>query len=199
VRITVIMPTITGREEMLARMVQAYRDRTPGHDLETLNPKDHPNWPSGCNAGQLVATGEVFHFTNDDIEPLDGWAEPMLEALARGEVPAPQVWNWTREGPPVNERQDGPPGSFTAFSRLPSLTREMAERVGPWPSIDYYGDNWVSDAARILGFETRVMAGYAFIHHWHQHGRLDHGDWVGRNLPLYNAERAKLGLGPVGR
>jgi hypothetical protein len=197
-RITIIMPTITGREESCARMVAAYRTRTPGHRLQLLNPKDYPNWPSGINAALSSATGEVIHFTNDDIEPLDGWAEPMLAALAAGEVPAPQVWNHEKsDAPPVNQVADGLPGSATAFSRLPSLTREMAVAIGPWPVMDYYADNWVSDKARRLGWETRVVEGYAFVHHWHPVGRLDHGDWQSRSLPTYNAERAKLGLPPV--
>ena len=100
---------------------------------------------------------------------------------------------------PVNEIADGPPGSLTAFTRVPSLTRAMAEAVGPWPLMDYYADNWVSDKGRVLGHETRIMEGYAFVHHWHQVGRLDAGDWVGRSLPTYNAERRKLGLHPVNR
>ena len=65
--------------------------------------------------------------------------------------------------------------------------------------LDYYADNWVSDRGRVLGYETRVTAGYAFVHHWHPVGRLDKGDWQGRSLPGYNEERRKLGLPPVGR
>ena len=199
-RLSVIMPTISGREESCAWMVAAYRERTPGVELEIVNPKDYPSWPAGCNAGQLLATGDVLHFAADDLEPLPGWSEPMLRCVAAGEIPAPQLWDFARgDGPPVNQAADGMPGNCTAFSRVPSLTRAMAEAVGPWPLMDYYADNWVSDAARKLGHETRVMDGYAFVHHWHPVGRLDAGDWVSRSVGLYNAERAKLGLPPVGR
>ena len=196
-KISVIMPTISGREESLARMVAAYHERTP-HELEIINPKDYPSWPAGCNAGQLRATGDVLHFASDDLEPLEGWATAMLESLRADEIPAPQLWDfaWSAKAP-VNAAADGPPGVITAFSRVPSLTWEMADAIGPWPEMAYYADNWVSDKARILGWETRVMGDYRFVHHWHQTGRLDKGDWVGRNKPLYNAERAKLGLPPV--
>lgn len=196
-KISLIIPTITGREESLAAMLAAYKARTKGFRLQVVTPLDAPNWAAGCNLGMAKATGELFAFGSDDLEPIDGWADAMARTLDAGEIPAPQVWNHTHDGPPVNEAQDGPAGSITAFSRVVALTAKMAELIGPWPEIDYYVDNWVSDKARTLGIETRVTAGYWFIHHWHQVGRLDGGDWVGRNLPLYNAERAKLGLPPT--
>lgn len=199
-RISVLMPTITGRESMREWMVKALRQRTPGFELEIISPLDFPNWPTGCNEAARTATGDYFLYTADDLEALPGWADAMVACLDRGEVPAPQVWNWVRQGRPVDEPVDGPPGSVPAFSRIPALTRAMAEAIGPWPeALDYYADNWCSDAARLHGWETRVTEGFAFIHHWNQHGRLDGGDWVGRNLPKYNAERAKLGLPPVPR
>jgi hypothetical protein len=191
----VVMPTISGREEMWAQMVEFYQSRTPGYELEILSPKDYRNWPTAINTAK--PKGSYILYGADDLEPLEGWADAMVGCLDRGEVPAPQVWNWVKEGPPVNVNEDGPPGSRAAFTRVPALTRDLALAVGPWPEIDYYSDNWVSDKARILGWETRVTDGFDFIHHWHQHGRLDAGDWVGRNKPLYNAERAKLGLGAV--
>jgi hypothetical protein len=193
--ISVVMPTISGREEMWAQMVEFYQSRTPGYELEILSPKDYRNWPTAINTAK--PKGSYILYGADDLEPLEGWADAMVGCLDRGEVPAPQVWNWVKEGPPVNVNEDGPPGSRAAFTRVPALTRDLALAVGPWPEIDYYSDNWVSDKARILGWETRVTDGFDFIHHWHQHGRLEAGDWVGRNKPLYNAERAKLGLGAV--
>ena len=193
-KISVVMPTISGREEMNAQMCDYYRARTP-YELEILSPKDYRNWPTAINTAR--PTGEYVLYGADDLEPLDGWADAMIASLDRGEVPAPQVWNWVKEGPAVNVREDGPPGSITTFTRVPAMTRELALAVGPWPEIDYYSDNWVSDKARTLGWETRVVDGFDFIHHWHQTGRLDAGDWVGRNKPLYNAERAKLGLPPI--
>lgn len=198
-RLSIVIPTISGREESLARMVAAYRERTPG-ELEIITPKDYPCWPAGCNAGFAETTGDIIHYGADDLEPLAGWLEAALPVLAAGEIPAPQLWDFEKgDGEPVNQRADGVPGTCTAFSRVPTLTRAMAEAVGPWPIMDYYADNWVSDKARKLGHETRVTAGYSFVHHWHPVGRLDAGDWVGRSIGRYNEERAKLGLGAVNR
>jgi hypothetical protein len=198
-RISVIVPTITGREEMFADVIAAYRTRTKGYTLQFVNPKDYPNWPAACNVGMKTATGDVFAFGSDDLFPIAGWADAMMGAFAADELPAAQVWNWTYDPdqPPANLDADGPPGTITTFSRVVALRRDMAEAIGPWPEIDYYADNWVSDAARVHGWQTRVTAGYAFVHMWHPHGRLDGGDWVNRSLHAYNAERAKLGLGPA--
>ena len=189
--ISIIVPTISGREDSLAMVLAAYRERTPG-ELEIITPKDFPNWPAGCNSGQTYALGDILHFGADDLEPLPGWAEPMLACLTEGFIPAPQLWDHTHEGQPVNQDADGLPGNITTFSRVPSLTREMAAAIGPWPEIPYFADNWVSDKGRLVGFQTRVTEGYSFIHHWNQVGRLDAGDWVGRYRPLYEAELAKL-------
>ena len=191
-RISVIIPTITGREGGLAQTVQAYLDRTPGL-FEIITPKDHPSWAAACNDGRHDATGDILHFGADDLEPLPGWSEAMLRAIAGGVIPAAQIWDHVREGDPVNQEQDGLPGELTAFSRVPSLPRDLADAIGDWPAeLHYYADNWVSDAALLHGWPCAVTDGYGFIHHWAQTGRLDQGDWVGRYLPLYEAAKARL-------
>lgn len=199
-RISVLMPTITGREVMREEMVAHFLDRTPGFDLEILSPLNFQNWPAGCNEARKTATGDYLLFTADDLEPLAGWADAMAVCLESGVIPAPQVWDFTKgDGPPVNRNADGPPGSFTAFTRIPALTRAMADAIGLMPIMDYYADNWISDKGRTLGWDTRVTEGFDFVHHWHQHGRLDAGDWVSRSIGRYNEERAQLGLPPVPR
>lgn len=195
-KISVIIPTITGREASFASVCAAYAERTP-YPVQFLSAKDYPSWPAGCNVARVGATGDILHFGADDLEPLEGWADAALACLGGGEIPAAQVWDYRQTGPCANEREDGPAGSLTAFSRVPTLTREMADRIGPWPEFHYFSDNWIADKAHSLGYAIRVTEGYSFIHHWHQVGRLDTGDWVGQYKPLYNLEREKLGLAPV--
>lgn len=197
-KISVIIPTITGREESLDRAVTAYKERSSGAEIEIITVKDYPTWPAGCNAARPRATGEYHHYTADDLEPLDGWVDAMLRCIGEGFIPAPQMWNHVYEGVPTTEQWDGPPGTFCRLARIPTLPKKLVEEMGPWPeAIHYYSDNWVSDKAALLGWRTRVTEGYNFIHHWHPVGRLDKGDWMGRYLPLYNQEREKLGLGRV--
>lgn len=184
--ISIIIPTITGREDSLKMVKAAYRTRT-GSKVEIITPKDHPSWGAGCNAGAAKAKGDILHFGNDDLEPLHGWADAALRVLADDELPAPQVWNHTQEGDPADLYTDGPAGALTEFTRVPILTRRMADEIGPFPAIHYFCDNWVSAKARTLGYPTRVTHGYWFVHHWHPVGRLDTGDWVSRDKPLYEA------------
>jgi hypothetical protein len=196
-RLAIVTPTITGREEMLAMILEAYRTRSDGFAIEFVTVKDYPNWPAGCNAGQaLIALPyDYIFFGADDVEPVAGWADAMAGALDRGVVPAGRYWNWAKDdGPPVNEAADGPPGAEAPFARGFGLTPTMAAGVGPWPEMDYFADNWVSDKLRLLGYRIEVTAGFDFVHHWHQAGRLDGGDWWGRNYPRYAEERRKLGL-----
>jgi len=193
--ISIILPTIDGREESCEFVQRCFLERSADHHVELIVRKNFPNWPAGVNAGMADATGDYLFFAADDLEPLDGWADAMIGCLDAGEIPAPQVWDHRVQGRPVNEPEDGPPGSIPVFSRAPALTRDMAGRIGAWPEIDYYGDNWVCDKARLLGIQIRVTEGFAFVHHWHPVGRLDAGDWVGRNLPAYQAEVAKLHQG----
>ena len=180
-KLGVVVPTITGREESLERTLDAYSDTLRGQEWSLVTPKDHPNWPAACNIGvQELTDCDVIHYGADDLVPVGDWLAPCLPVLDVGELPAARVWNFekplgSREAP--TQEIDGPDGAVTRFTRVPILTRRMVEALGPWPEIVYYADVWVSVKAEWLGMITRVTRGYDFVHHWHQHGRLaDEGE-----------------------
>lgn len=172
IELSVIIPTITGREESLHRTLRAYADntRTP---YELIVVENQPNWPAACNAGAKFATGDVLHFGADDLCPCNSWYNAGVRAvLSDNELPAPPiVWNYEKGGNVGSD--DGPPGALTRFTRVPILTRAQYDAIGPWPEIIYFADVWISDRARYLGMQTRAVAGYEFVHYWHQTGRLD--------------------------
>lgn len=172
--ISVIVPTISGREESLARCLGAYRETL--HDLphELIVIKDKKTWPTACNAGYAKAQGDILHFTADDLEPLPGWWEGALKALKeKDELPAPKVYNFEVSEEAWDNPEDGPDGEITDFTRIPILTRDQYERIGPWPKLIYYADLWLSYKARSIGIETRLLYSYQFIHHWSGIGRVD--------------------------
>lgn len=189
-RLVIVVPTITGREDSLARTLEAYEETLAGIDYTIFTPKDYPSWPAACNH---VFTNlpnihhcDLIHYGADDLVPLNGWFWPAATSLEHNELPAPRVWNFAvddRRWAPSQEN-DGPVGALTRFTRVPTLTSEMAVRIGPWPEIIYYADVWVSIKARHEGgWETRVTGGYDFVHHWHQHGRLqDEGEKAHREF-----------------
>lgn len=171
--LSVILPTIAGREESLARAIASYEDTLAGVPHEICIMQDYPSWPAACNAGYEEAKGDVLHFTADDLEALPGWHIPALLHLSvHDELPAPRVYNYRPDGE-FSNAEDGPDGARTHFTRIPIMTRDQYERIGPWPLLNYYADLWVSEKARTLGIETRMIYGYDFVHHWSQIGRVD--------------------------
>ena len=177
--ISVVIPTIAGREESLERTISAYESTLPGSDLIVI--QDAPSWPAACNMGYQQAKGDVIHFTADDLEPLAGWHEEALVRLAQhDELPAPKVMNHSADGVWDNA-VDGPDGALTHFTRVPMMTHEQYERIGSWPEqLDYCADVWVSERGRVLGIETRMCHSYAFVHHWSQIGRIDTPEIIAR-------------------
>lgn len=171
--LSIVIPTIDGREDTLKRCEDAYRSTLEGTKYEIVVVRNERNWPTACNEGYRQAKGDVLHFTADDLEPLPGWhVEALLALSVRDELPAPKVFNYSADGEWANW-EDGPDGSLTHFTRIPLMTRSQYERIGPWPEIDYYADLWLSEYGRTLGIETRMIHSYAFVHYWSQVGRID--------------------------
>ena len=169
--ISVIVPTVPGREGHLDRCVRAYEQHT-GCRLELIIEHDHPAVGFGWQAGAELATGDFLHFTNDDIEPHPGWWEPAVEAAERGCIPAPQVYG------PAGDPQAPPQWGAVApdwtplppqnASVIPFLSRAQWERVRPLAQIHYYSDDWITYRARAAGWPAVLRTGYAFTHHWAQ-------------------------------
>lgn len=170
--LSVVIPTLTGREESLKRCLRAYRATSP-LDTEYIIVRDKASWPEACNEGYRRAVGDRLHFSADDLEPLEGWWEQALPWLdEHDELPAPKVLNHSPDGVWDNA-VDGPDGAIPHFTRIPLMTRDQYERIGPWPEFNYVADVWLSERARTLGIETRMFHSYAFVHHWSQEGRDD--------------------------
>lgn len=170
--LSVIIPTITGREESLARTIASYEDTLCGVEHELVVVKDENSWPRACNTGYFRASGDVLHWTADDLEATPGWYDHVPALLERDEIPAPAVFDYRLDGRFANA-EDGNDGDTTWFTRIPLCRRDQAERIGLWPEITYYADIWFSEKARSLGIETRLLHSYRFVHHWSPIGRVD--------------------------
>lgn len=170
--ISIVIPTIQGRDETLKRCIDAYRKLSP-ESTEIIVIHDQPSWPSACNLGALEATGDILHFTADDLEPLPGWHLEAVEWITdHNELPAPKVFNFSADGVWDNEI-DGPDKAIPIYTRIPLMSRDQYDRIGLWPEYNYVADIWLSEKARTLGIETRMIHSYAFVHHWSQVGRVD--------------------------
>lgn len=188
--LSIIIPTISGREESLERAIEAYKATTVGVVYEIIVVKDEPTWPRACNVGYERSSGDIIHWTADDLEALPGWYDDIPAALERDELPAPAVYDYRADGKFSNE-EDGPDGALTWFTRIPICRRDQAERIGLWPEIVYYADIWFSEKARAVGIETRLLYSYRFVHHWCGIGRVDSKrnlDQSGRQLKALRRE-----------
>ena len=175
--ITVVLPTITGREDSLAQVVDSYEATLEDEDYDIIVIQDAPTWPEACNAGYYKSDSPYVLFGADDLDALAGWWDAGKAALTErpNELPAPRVYD--NHGP-EGERQfanaiDGEDGALTHFTRVPLMSKEQWETVGPWPPLIYYADLWLSEKARTLGIRTRMVYGFDFFHRWSQIGRVD--------------------------
>lgn len=167
--ISIVIPTVTGREDHYARCVAAYRKRTPW-TIETITLTNENSCGNGWQKGAGVATGEFLHFSADDLEPLEGWADIAISAVERDEFPAPRLLN--PDGSiygayPWGDPADGTPVSMSV---IPFFRRKLWTQIGPMlPNHHYYTDNWVSWRAERAGLKiTYQGSAYAFVHHWAQ-------------------------------
>lgn len=169
--ISVVIPTIRGREEHLERCMAAYQ-ATTSEKFELIVELDHPACGPGWNAGAERAKGGIIHFSADDLEPHPGWDVPAMEALHLGVLPAPRLVNQHGRldscGLHGVEMEDWAP---VPMSVVPFMAREQWQAIGPSLPIHYFTDNWISWRGARAGWPTVVRRGFAFTHHWAQHGR----------------------------
>jgi len=193
VRLSIVIPTLSGREESLARCLAAYGETTSvEHEIVVI--KDRPTWPHACNEGYEQSVGEIVHFSADDLEPLPGWHDEILPWMdSHDELPAPRVYNYSVSEENWDNRFDGDDHALTApFTRIPIMRRDQWERIGRWPEYNYVADIWVSEKGRTMGIETRIFYSYAFVHHWSQVGRKSDARTMARAVLILRDLRREM-------
>ena len=168
--ISVIIPTVAGREEYLERCVAAYTAHAQGaYVLDLIIEHDHPSCGVGWQAGLDRARGEYIHLSDDDIEPRPGWHAPAIEAVECGFLPAPQVCD--PNGHPQSRPQEGVLGrdwTPVDMAALPFASRVQMEKITPLLCCHYFTDDFISWRGARAGWQTVLRSGYAFVHWWAQ-------------------------------
>jgi hypothetical protein len=171
--ISVIIPTVTGREDHFTRCISAYGTCSQGaYDLQLVVERDHPSCGAAWQAGLERAKGDYIHLTCDDIEPLPGWHVPAIEAVENGFLPAPQVYD--PNGVPQSHPQPGVVGMDWApvhMSALPFCSAGQMEKIAPLMTAHYFTDDFFSYRGIRQGWQCKLRVHYAFRHHWAQHRR----------------------------
>jgi glycosyltransferase involved in cell wall biosynthesis len=170
--VSVIIPTITGREHWLARAKASIRQTTPKHEF--LIYRNLPTCGAGWNLGIIEARGDYILLFADDLEAHPGWWEAGVEALARNVIPCPRILNPDGSlqscGTFAEEAPDGTPA---VVARVPFLTRYMASAMHPIFENHYLGDHWITWRGNQLGWPTLVVRSMLFTHHFAMEGRKD--------------------------
>lgn len=176
--ISVVVPTISGREAYLAACLAAYEETTV--DVELIVVRDRPVCGEAWVGGAAKSRGDYIHFSADDLTPHPGYAAAAMEVCNRGFLPAPRILNddGTLQscGGSDGWETEHATGEQTDFSRIPFLSRNQWERISelvtPFLRIShYYTDNAVSVAAAVAGIPTGVHRDYLFTHSMAEEGR----------------------------
>lgn len=199
-KISVVIPTISGREEVYSRCHNAYRALRAGpHELEIIAEYGHKSVGLAWQAGAMKATGDYIHLGNDDCEPRDGWWRYAIEAVEMGCLPSPQVY--TADGIPQGLPVWGsvaPDWSVVTCCLIPFMSRVQWERIQPLFTAHYYTDNFITERARQAGWPCVLRTGYAFTHWWAQPGRgagMSESDRMTSDERLYQHALAEVAAG----
>ena len=191
--ISVIVPTIAGREKWLEKCHDSYCATT--EDFEFIVMRDYPTCNQGWNAGIEEAKGDFIHLTADDIEATPGWWQAGMEWIAKGHLPGPRIINSDGTVQSCGDTVDETPtGTWTELTRVPFFSREQMDTFGIYPIIPtmYFGDSWVSHKARLHGCETVVVREMCFVHSFANVGRKDEQLWD--DLKVFKRAKQRDGI-----
>lgn len=170
--ISVVIPTISGREHWLEKAVASIEATCDSHEI--LIYKDKPTCGAAWNVGIRDASGDYILLFADDLEAHPGWWQAGVAALERGTIPCPRILNpdGTLQscGTFAEEAEDGTP---SVVARVPFLTWDLADRMWPIFENHYMGDHWITHRGLELGCPTLVVRDMLFTHHFAQEGRID--------------------------
>lgn len=161
--LSVLLPTVRGREESLSLCMKSYMDNVPNFDIEFVTVRDRL-CGNGWQTAAERASGEYLHFSNDDLAVRPGFVEPLVEIANTGNVAA----HWfATGGTEYNGRDEGTHDlAELTTAPMPFCTRQtFFEKIGPIPALHYGCDHWfaeecVSHGVKIIG---------------RRHSEVDHG------------------------
>lgn len=175
--ISVVIPTITGREEVLRRCKQAYEETTP-KPFELIVVRDETACGIAWGVGSKLAKGDYLHFTADDLVPHAGWAEAAIGVVDAGKFPAANVLNPVETlicPVPLEPKMASVPNVLVPF-----FNRTLWE-LGRWVVPIHYGsDDWITYLARRRDIPVEFCEAYKFSHSADENGRL----WMNRALDV---------------
>lgn len=168
--VSVVIPTIKGREALVEKTVAAFRASVPGTGLQVVLVKDRMGIGRGWNDGVPPCEGEYLMLAADDILPAPGWLDAAVEAADAGYYPAPHIDTVGGEVLATGSMGGGwlltgcADWAPVCSSQFPFLRRDLWNRIGPSMEIHYYADDYLAARARAAGLIPCYREGYRLTH-----------------------------------
>jgi hypothetical protein len=167
--ISVIVPTVAGREAIFERTIAAYRDTLAGIDYELIAPRNYDAIGKAWQAGLDQAHGDLIQFGLDNAIPQAGWYDAARSTLAKNVIPA--AWMSLENG---DTWACGSLGGGLVLSKcadwtpcrqsgLWCATDVMCRAVGSFLPIHYYTDDDWFWRAQLSGYTCVVRLDYHFV------------------------------------
>lgn len=197
--ISVIVPTVKGREPWLAACVAAYEATCPDLDLIVVHNDGKPcgqGWIDGAER----ATGDYLHFTADDLLPFPGWWEAAVAVADADGIPGANVLTAKDPEGEWLEATTMYAGAFLYGDvparniLVPFFTRKMLDAAEWLLPIHYGSDDWVTFLADRLDIPMPFTPGYVLGHGAAPEGRLHTNGRIG--IPLLCDKMAEFGEVP---
>ena len=161
IELSVLIPTVGGRERMLQQVTDMVYGQFPFGSVEVRTIEGH-SWGEGLNRLIAAAKGRYLSCCCDDTVPQQGWFDAGRAMLDRGVEPASRYF--TVDGDPLHPVDEMPHGEQVGWCRSFLLTREMFETVGPFIDATWYADWDYSERLVAAGWPIRACDGFAFTH-----------------------------------
>ena len=182
--ISIVTPTIAGREMWLHRSERAFAAKTP-HSFEWIVIHDKPTCGIAWNEGLEQVKGGYVLIAADDLEPVDSyWADVGIACIEQNFLPCARVLRPDGSLESCgNDSVEALNGTPAHLARVPFFPQELIPHIAPIIETHYFTDDFVSWRAEQVGWPTQVARDFAFYHHYVQ---------VGRNEARYEADRAEF-------
>lgn len=171
-KVSLIIPTIGGREQLLKQTINSLAETANGYDTELVVVRNSPTVGEAWNEGAKAAIGTHLWLGADDVTLTPGWLDAAVEAEEKGWYPCPRIvfpngeleacGTLGQSGCILYEVEDG---FLCNASSFPFLSRESWNEIGPSPPIHYFADDYLGYQARVAGLEVRLVRDYSLVHH----------------------------------
>lgn len=168
--VSVVIPTIKGREELCEKTVASFRATFPGPELEIVLVKDRMTIGVAWNDGAPACSGDYLMLAADDVLPHPGWHTAAIEAAEDDYYPSPRLDN--PDGSVLATGSMGGGWLLTGCadwapvvsSQFPFMRRELWREIGPSLEIHYFADDYLAARARSCGLIPVYREGYRMTH-----------------------------------